>query len=105
MFDVLEHIPEDVETLVALREALTPGGRLMLTVPSHQNLWSYFDEAAHHCRRYSSREIRARLIEAGFEVEFLSEFMTCIFPIVWLFRKIGTRRRLRKALRMRKLWL
>ena len=67
----------------------------MLTVPAHQYLWSYFDEAAQHCRRYSSREIRARLIEAGFEVEFLSQFMTCIFPIVWLFRKIGTRRRRR----------
>jgi hypothetical protein len=64
----------------------------MLTVPAHQYLWSYFDEAAHHCRRYSSREIRARLAEAGFQVEFMSEFMTCIFPIVWLLRKIGNRR-------------
>ena len=92
MFDVLEHIPEEVETLVALREALAPGGTLMLTVPAHQHLWSYFDEAAHHCRRYSSQEIRARLVEAGFEVEFLSQFMTCIFPMVWLFRKTGNRR-------------
>lgn len=97
MFDVLEHIPEELETLVALREALAPGGRLMLTVPAHQYLWSYFDEAAHHCRRYSSREIRARLVEAGFEVEFLSQFMGCIFPIVWLFRKIGTRRQRRSS--------
>jgi SAM-dependent methyltransferase len=92
MFDVLEHIPEEVATLVALCEALAPGGMLMLTVPAHQYLWSYFDEAAHHCRRYSSREIRARLAEAGFQVEFMSEFMTCIFPIVWLLRKIGNRR-------------
>ena len=92
MFDVLEHIPEEVETLAALREALAPGGTLMLTVPAHQYLWSYFDEAAHHCRRYSSQEIRARLVEAGFEVEFLSQFMTCIFPMVWLFRKTGKRR-------------
>ncbi|MGA9797441.1 MAG: class I SAM-dependent methyltransferase [Terriglobales bacterium] len=93
MFDVLEHIPEDLETLYALRDALAPGGRLMLTVPAHQYLWSYFDEAAHHCRRYSAREIRARLVEAGFEVEFLSPFMASIFPIVWFFRKIGNRRR------------
>ena len=88
MFDVLEHVPEDLETLRALREALTPGGCLMLTVPAHQYLWSYFDEAAHHCRRYSAREIRARMVEAGFQVEFLSQFMSCIFPLVWLFRKV-----------------
>ncbi len=90
MFDVLEHVPEDLETLRALRDALAPGGRLMLTVPAHQYLWSYFDEAAHHCRRYSSREIRDRLVEAGFRVEFLSQFMTCIFPLVWLFRKLSS---------------
>jgi SAM-dependent methyltransferase len=88
MFDVLEHIPADRETLVALRERLVPGGRLLLTVPAHQSLWSYFDEAAKHCRRYSPDEIRQRLVEAGFEVEFLSQFMACIFPLVWIVRKL-----------------
>lgn len=92
MFDVLEHIPQEQETLTALREALAPGGRLMLTVPAHQYLWSYFDEASHHCRRYSAQDIRARLDEAGFEVEYLSQFMSCTFPIVWLVRKISSRR-------------
>jgi SAM-dependent methyltransferase len=53
MFDVLEHIPEEMKTLRALREALAPGGRLLLTVPAHQYLWSYFDESSQHCRRYS----------------------------------------------------
>jgi hypothetical protein len=52
-------------------------------------LWSYFDEAAHHCRRYSETEIRERLAEAGFQVEYLSQFMAFIFPIVWAFRKAG----------------
>jgi len=91
MFDVLEHIPQELETLTALRQALAPEGRLILTVPAHQYLWSYFDEAAHHCRRYSSQDIRERLTEAGFEVEFLSQFMAFIFPLVWLVRKIRGR--------------
>ncbi|MGH9504279.1 MAG: class I SAM-dependent methyltransferase [Terriglobales bacterium] len=93
MFDVLEHVPEELATLRALREALATGGRLLLTVPAHQYLWSYFDEAAQHCRRYSPCEIRDRLVQAGFEVEFLSLFMSCIFPLVWLQRKVGSRRR------------
>jgi hypothetical protein len=92
MFDVLEHIPEELSTLAALGDALAPGGRLMLTVPAHQYLWSYFDEAAHHCRRYSPLEIRTRLSEAGFHVEFLSQFMACTFPIVWLWRKLSSLR-------------
>jgi SAM-dependent methyltransferase len=92
MFDVLEHLPEELETLRALREALAPDGKLILTVPAHQFLWSYFDEAAHHCRRYSMEEIRARLAEAGFQVEFISQFMACTFPIVWLWRKVSGRR-------------
>jgi SAM-dependent methyltransferase len=89
MFDVLEHVPEELETLCALREALTPNGKLILTVPAHQYLWSYFDEAAHHCRRYAPAEIRARLSGAGFQVEFMSQFMACTFPIVWFWRKVS----------------
>jgi SAM-dependent methyltransferase len=89
LFDVLEHLPAERETLQALHAALVPGGKLMLTVPAHQFLWSYFDEAAHHCRRYSETEIRERLVEAGFKVEYLSQFMACILPIIWAFRKVG----------------
>lgn len=92
MFDVLEHIPEEAETLRALHQALAPGGKLILTVPAHQSLWSYFDEGSRHCRRYSEAQIRSRLEEAGFHVEFLSQFMACTFPLVWLWRKIGNLR-------------
>ena len=38
--------------------------------------------------------MRKKLTDAGFEVEFQSQFMACIFPIVWIFRKMsGLRRR------------
>src|SRR5262249_32278194 len=75
--------------LVSLWQLLAPGGTLLLTVPAHQSLWSYFDEAAHHCRRYSGDEIRRKLTAAGFEGEFQSQFMACIFPLVWFLRKIS----------------
>lgn len=91
MFDVLEHIDKEKETLASLWEVLKPGGVLLLTVPAHKSLWSYFDEAAFHCRRYSAVELREKLTRAGFEVEFQSYFMACIFPIVWLFRKMKRR--------------
>jgi SAM-dependent methyltransferase len=93
LFDVLEHIAEERETLLSLREMLVPGGRLILTLPAHQFLWSHFDEAARHCRRYSTAQIRQTLVETGFEVDFVSHFMACIFPLVWAIRKIGDLRR------------
>ena len=89
LFDVLEHIGDDKGTLLALRDMLAPGGRLLLTVPAHQSLWSYFDEASCHCRRYSLNNVRQKLVESGFEVEFLSEFMTCLFPLVWMLRRLS----------------
>lgn len=91
MFDVLEHVSEDRATLLSLYQNLLPGGALLLTVPAHQSLWSYFDEAAQHCRRYSVRDISQKLNAAGFEVEFVSHFMACIFPLVWLVRKMRGR--------------
>jgi len=94
LFDVLEHVQEERETLDSLWNLLARGGRLLLTVPAHPSLWSYFDEAAHHCRRYSAQDIRQKLTDAGFQVEFLSQFMACIFPMVWIFRKIRGLRKL-----------
>ena len=93
MFDVLEHLPEDQETLQLAHELLRPGGNLLVTVPAHQSLWSYSDEAAHHCRRYSSTDLRQKLESAGFIIEFISNFMACVVPLVWCYRKLAELRR------------
>jgi SAM-dependent methyltransferase len=87
LFDVLEHLPNDVEVLSELRSMLTPGGALILTVPAHMSLWSYFDEASHHCRRYEQAELARKLKAAGYRVEFMSQYMATIFPLVWVGRR------------------
>jgi SAM-dependent methyltransferase len=69
MFDVLEHIPDDRGALRSIYNALSPGGRLLLSVPAHQSLWSYFDEVANHCRRYELEGLRSRCLDAGFDVD------------------------------------
>jgi SAM-dependent methyltransferase len=87
-FDVIEHLADDVDVLASLRSRLTLGsGRLMITVPAHMALWSYFDDAAHHCRRYSAHGLRAALENAGLEVEYLTYFMLPLYPLVWLGRR------------------
>src|SRR5439155_18247453 len=89
ILDVLEHLPDDVAVLRDLRRMLAPRGVLLLTVPAHQSLWSYFDEASNHQRRYSPRELREKLRAAGFNVEYLSQFMMPLFPVMWLGRRIA----------------
>ncbi len=88
LFDVLEHIPDDAGILKHIHGLLTPGGALLMTVPAHQELWSYFDVASQHCRRYSAKELRKKLEEAGLELEYLTPFMGCLYPLVWLGRKL-----------------
>ena len=92
MFDVLEHIPDDVRALGDAHALLAPGGRLLLTVPAHQTLWSYFDESAHHCRRYSAAELREKMVRAGYGIEMLTEFMASTLPLVWLTRRVAALR-------------
>jgi SAM-dependent methyltransferase len=95
MFDVLEHIADDERVLASVRGMLVPGGALCLTVPAHMTLWSYFDRAAHHARRYAFDELRDKLRSAGYVVEYQTEFMSWIYPLVWMGRRLNRRFRAR----------
>jgi SAM-dependent methyltransferase len=53
LFDVLEHIDAEDAFLGSLRYLLTPSGVLLINVPAHQSLYSGYDRAAGHVRRYS----------------------------------------------------
>jgi SAM-dependent methyltransferase len=88
LFDVLEHITQDVAALRDVHKLLAPGGRVVLTVPAHMSLWSYFDVAAHHARRYSPASLARTFADAGFDVEYLTQFMGATYPLVWLGRGI-----------------
>jgi SAM-dependent methyltransferase len=91
MFDVLEHIDDDIGALRALRESLAPGGVLVLTVPAHPRLYDEMDEIAFHRRRYERAGLRRALEESGFEVRLLSHFMSPLVPILVLMRSAGRR--------------
>lgn len=87
VFDVLEHLDDDVGALRSLRDRLRPGGHLVLTVPQHPCLWSPYDEAARHRRRYQRTEMHQRLLQAGYKVQYVSSFVTTLWPVLWWRRR------------------
>jgi SAM-dependent methyltransferase len=85
-FDVIEHIEDDRAVLQALRQALVPGGGLLLTVPQHPFLWSEYDARSGHVRRYRVVELRDKLTEAGFDIVKMTSFVTLLLPLMTLSR-------------------
>ncbi len=55
--DVLEHIPGDRAEVQRAAARLKPGGRLIVLSPAHGWLYSPFDQAIGHCRRYTIRRL------------------------------------------------
>jgi SAM-dependent methyltransferase len=82
LFDVLEHIDADVETLAALAPLLACGGWLVLTVPAYGWLWSEHDEHLHHKRRYTAPQLRAKIAAAGLRAVRISYFNTLLLPLI-----------------------
>ena len=91
-FDVLEHIEEDDLALAEMREALRPGGGLILTVPQHPRLWSVVDDYSHHVRRYRREELLSKVEDAGFQVLRSTSFVSLLLPVLALSR-VRLRRR------------
>ena len=91
LFDVLEHIEDDEGALRLLHSLIAPGGRLYLSVPAFDWLWSSEDDLAGHHHRYTVRRLSARVRAAGFEPEYATYvFAPLPLPILFL-RSIPSR--------------
>jgi len=86
LFDVLEHIEQDIETLAAIRSLLADDGRILITIPAYDWLYGVHDKFLHHRRRYSAREIRQHADATGYRLVRLSHFNTLLFPLAAIVR-------------------
>ena len=57
--DVLEHIADDRAETERVAAHVRPGGRLVVVAPAHQWLYSPFDAAVGHFRRYDRKSLRS----------------------------------------------
>jgi SAM-dependent methyltransferase len=97
LFDVLEHIEDEAAALKLIHSILEPSGRLFLTVPSYQFLYSSEDDVAGHFRRYTIPRLRRVLAKSNFRIEFSSYIFTPLPPLIFLTRTIPTRLGMRHA--------
>jgi SAM-dependent methyltransferase len=80
-FDVIEHIDDDQAALASIAARLKPGGKLVVTVPAHQWMWSAHDVVNHHKRRYSKRALRALVQGSSLKLERSGYFNSLLFPL------------------------
>ena len=88
IFDVLEHIEDELSFLTIIRELLPTDGKLYITVPAYPFLWSFEDVHAKHYRRYTLKSLSAILHRCGFQVEFETYFFRFLPIPILLFRTI-----------------
>jgi SAM-dependent methyltransferase len=91
VFDVVEHIEDDLGFLLHLGDLLKPGGMLYLTVPAYNFLWSHEDVSAGHFRRYTLASMKMKLVAAGLKQVF-GTYVFSFLPLpVFLFRTLPYR--------------
>ncbi len=82
LFDVIEHIDDDVRFLQAACALLRPGGLLIVSVPQHPWLWSDYDSKGGHKRRYTRGELRGKLESLGLKILYNTSFVTFLLPVL-----------------------
>jgi SAM-dependent methyltransferase len=82
LFDVLEHIADEKAFLEAVKFHLSPGGWLFINVPALQGLYSRYDEAVGHLRRYDKKMMAEAVNSAGFSVVNMRYWGFSMLPLL-----------------------
>lgn len=90
LLDVIEHLDDDRAAFSEMLRIARPGGLVIVTVPAMRWLWSDWDVALHHRRRYE----RAALLEVLRHPE--AELLHCAYLNPWLLAPIAAVRALRR---------
>lgn len=86
LLDVLEHLDDDHGALAEVVRLVRPGGLVVITVPALRWLWSDWDVALHHRRRYSRGDLLRLIQHPGVEVLRCCYFNSALLPAIGLVR-------------------
>ena len=87
--DVIEHIKNDHLIIRTLNQILKKGGKLIITVPAFQFLYSKKDKVLRHYRRYTIYGLKKKLNEFKIlKISYFNFFLFIPLCIIILFYKI-----------------
>ena len=107
LFDVVEHVADDVGLLRGAAALAVPGGFVLLTVPADPRLWSKFDRYAGHYRRYTRSALEGLLRDAGLEPVRLLPLFRVLWPLARVNALVARHREVENAgqeYRVAKIW-
>ncbi len=84
LLDVLEHQEHDRPFFEQLVAKMAPGSQLLLTVPANQQLWSQWDIALGHFRRYDKATLAACMRGLPLDVQEISYLFPEMVPLAKL---------------------
>ena len=88
-YDNIIVIEDDVAALKQLKEKLSPDGLLLIYVPAFESIWTSMDNKVGHYRRYRQADLRAKLIQAGYQVHKSHYCDSLGFILAFIFKFIG----------------
>jgi len=86
MLDVLEHLEDPQTALSHALSLLEQDGKILITVPAFNLLWTSHDALNHHCVRYTKTSMRCLAKQVGFRIEYLRYFFHWVTPVKLLYR-------------------
>jgi SAM-dependent methyltransferase len=93
-FDVVYHrgVSDDEVALAEMARVLRTKGSLFIRVPAYNWMRSAHDEAVHTGRRYTRRELEAKIARVGLSITFATYANTFLFPVAVAHRFLGNLR-------------
>lgn len=91
LFDVLEHIEDAHGFLSEINKFMRKDGKLFITVPAYNFLWSDDDDFSGHFKRYTLGSLNKSLEEAGFEIVKSTYFYSVLIIPIFFFRTLKQR--------------
>lgn len=86
LMDVIEHIENEDEFIIALSSMITPKGFLAVNVPAFQSLYSVYDKEVGHIRRYTYNQLKSVFEKHGFKPVKWSYWGLPMLPLLILRR-------------------